>query len=111
MKKLTHRVRVCVLSCVGLFATPWTVACTLSMRFSRQEYWSGLPFLYTGDLPHPGIEPTSPVSPALAGGFLIAEPQVYREIKNVAKVMQLENGKLGSEPRRLGLRVSTLDMN
>ena len=45
-----------------LFATPWTVACQapLSMEFSRQEYWSGLPFPSPGDLPDPGIEPGSP---------------------------------------------------
>ena len=50
---------------------PWTVACqaSLSMGFSRQEYWSGLPFPSLGDLPHPGIKPTSPESPALAGEF------------------------------------------
>ena len=43
-------------------ATPWTVACQvlLSMGFSRQEYWSGLPFPSPGDLPDPGIEPRSP---------------------------------------------------
>ena len=44
---------------VRLFATPWTVAyqASLSMGFSRQEYWSGLPFPSPGDLPDPGIEP------------------------------------------------------
>ena len=44
---------------VWFFATPWTIACQtpLSMEFSRQEYWSGLPFPYPGDLPHPGIKP------------------------------------------------------
>ena len=41
----------------------------LSVGFYRQEYWSGLPFPFPGDLPDPGIEPRSPVSPALAGGF------------------------------------------
>ena len=41
------------------------------MEFFRQEYWRGLPFLPSGDLPDPGIEP---MSPALAGGFLITEP-------------------------------------
>ena len=53
---------------VQLFATLWTVAhqAPLSMGFSRQEYWSGLPFPSPGDLPHPVIEP---VSPALAGRF------------------------------------------
>ena len=50
------------LSCVRLFATPWTVAyqASLSMGFSRQEYWSGLPFPSPGDLPDPGIKPRSP---------------------------------------------------
>ena len=51
------------LSRVQLFVTPWTVACQapLSMGFSRQEYWSGLPFPPPGDLPDPGTEPRSPV--------------------------------------------------
>ena len=39
------------------------------MRFSRQEYWRGLPFPPPGDLPHPEVEPTSLLSPALAGGL------------------------------------------
>ena len=61
-----------LLSCVRLFVTPWTVArqAPLSMGFSRQEYWSGLPCPSPGDFPNPGIKPTSLVSPALAGGFL-----------------------------------------
>ena len=46
----------------------------LSMGFSRQEYWSGLPFTPLGDLLDPGIEPTFPASPALAGGFFTTEP-------------------------------------
>ena len=54
-----------------LFLTPWTVAChvSLSIGFSRQEYWSMLPCPPAGDLPDPGVEPVSLVSPALAGGF------------------------------------------
>ena len=50
-------------SSVQLFAIPWTVACQapLSMEFSRQKYWTGLPFPSPGDLPDPGIEPRSPV--------------------------------------------------
>ena len=61
-----------LLSYVWLFGTPWNVACQvpLSMEFLRQEYWSGLPFPPPGYLPHPGIEPTSPV---FIGGFLTAE--------------------------------------
>jgi len=57
------------LSCVKLFATPWTVVLQdpLSMGFPRQEYWGGLPFPSPGDLPHPRIEPMSPV---LAGRYL-----------------------------------------
>ena len=55
------------------FETLWTVArqVPLSMGFLRQEYWSGLPFPSPGDLPDPGIEPTSPT---LAGGFFTTEP-------------------------------------
>ena len=63
-----------LLSCfshIWLLVTLWTVAhqAPLSMGFSRQEYWSGLPFPPPGDLPHPGIEPESLTSPASAGGF------------------------------------------
>ena len=52
-------------------ATPWTVAsqAPLSMEFSRQGYWSELPCAYPGDLPNPGIELTSLMSPVPAGGF------------------------------------------
>ena len=58
-------------SCVQLFATLWTVAhqVPLPVGFSRQEYWSGLPCPPPGDLPDPGIEPASFMSPVLAGGF------------------------------------------
>ena len=60
------------LSCVGLFVTPWTAArqAPLSMGFSRQEQWSGLPFLIPGDLPDSGMEPTSLASSAPAGDSL-----------------------------------------
>ena len=56
------KVKVKSLSCVRLFVTPWTIAyqAPLSMGFSRQECWSGLPFPSSGDLPKPGIEPKSP---------------------------------------------------
>ena len=63
------------LCCVQLFVTLWTVACQapLSMEFSRQEYWSGMPFSIPGYLPNSGIELASLVSPALAGGFFTTE--------------------------------------
>ena len=61
------------LSHVWLFAIPWTVVnqASLSMGFSRQENWSGLPFSFSGDLPDPGIEPRSP---ALQADTLPSEP-------------------------------------
>ena len=64
----------CVPSCfspVRLFVILWAVArqAPLSTRFSRREYWSGLPCPPPGDLPEPGIEPLSLTNPALAGGF------------------------------------------
>ena len=64
-------VHVHMLSHVQLFAAPWTVAhqASLSRGFSRQEYWGGLPFPSPGNLPDPEMEPTSLVSPALAGRF------------------------------------------
>ena len=64
MKSLSH---------VQLFVTPWTVAYKAppSMEFSRQEYWSGLPFPSPGDLPDSGIEPKSPT---LQADVLPSEP-------------------------------------
>ena len=60
-----------LLSCIWFFRIPRSVAhqTPLSMGFVWQEYWSGLPFPPPGDLPHPGVDPESLVSPALAGGF------------------------------------------
>ena len=68
-----RRVRVCVLSHVRLFVTPWTVGqqAPLSMGFPRQEYWSGLPCPSLGDLPDPGIKA---MSFALSGRFFTIEP-------------------------------------
>ena len=62
------KVKVESLSHVQFFATPWAVAyqAPQSMEFSRQEYWSGLPFPSPGDLPNPGIEPGSPALKAEA---------------------------------------------
>ena len=65
-----------MLSCVRLFATPWTVAlqAPLSMEFSRQAYWNGLPFPTPEDFPNPGIKPASLASPALADRFFTTVP-------------------------------------
>ena len=63
------------LSCVRVFGTPWTLVCQapLSFGFSRQEYWSGLPFPSPGNLSGPGAKPASL---ALAGIFFTTEPPV-----------------------------------
>ena len=67
------KVKVKSLSRVQLFVTPWTLArqAPSSIGFSRQEYWSGLPFPSPGDLPNPGIEPRSPT---LQADVLTSEP-------------------------------------
>jgi len=68
------------------FATPWTVACqaSLSMEFSRQENWSGLPSPSPGDLPDPGTEPRSLTSPALAGRFFTSGPPGSKAMPKVS---------------------------
>ena len=73
MKFFQVKVKTKSLSRVRLFATPWTVAhqAPPSMGFSRQEYWSGLPFPSPGDLPDPGIKPRSPT---LQADALTSEP-------------------------------------
>ena len=66
----------CMLSCfshVQLFVSLWTVVFRAHL-FSRQECWSGLPCPPPGDLPNPGMKPTSLIFPALAGGFFTTEP-------------------------------------
>ena len=77
--------------CSGLVAkscptheTPWTVACQalLSMGFSRQEHWSGLPCPSPGALPNPGIKPMPLKSPALAGGFFTTSATWENQVVN-----------------------------
>ena len=72
----SNYVCLCVLICVWLFVTPWTEAyrAPLSMEFSRQENWGRLPLPPPGDLLDPGIEPMSPASRALVGGFFTTTP-------------------------------------
>ena len=78
------------LSHVWLFATPWTVGrqAPLSMGFSRQEYWSGLPCPPPGDLPHPGIKPGSP---ALQADALSSEPPAKPGNEKYLKVTGLKS--------------------
>ena len=70
------------------FASPWTVVCQapLFTGFPKQEYWSGLPFPSLGDLPNPGIEPVSLISPILSGLFFISaawKACMYKFIYNI----------------------------
>ena len=76
------------LSPVRLFATLWTVApqAALSMEFSRQEYWSGLPCPPPEDLPNPEIKPASLMSPALAGGLFTTHATWEAQIMNIRKL-------------------------
>ena len=68
---------VCVCVCMhacSVTSDSVTHQAPLFTEFPRQEYWSGLPFPSPGDLPNPGIRPTFPVAPALAGRFFTTEP-------------------------------------
>ena len=86
-----------LLSCVRLLEPSWTVACQapLFTEFSRQEYWNGLPFPNPGDLPDPGVEPASLVSPALADRFFttiamnIKGYKVYKNINHPIRQFRL----------------------
>ena len=93
-----------MLSHAQLFATPWTVAhqVPLSMGFPRQEDWSGVPFPSPGDLPEPGIEPTSPASPALAGRSFTTEPRGKPSSFHSSPLYQAPP-KVGPEPQKARL--------
>ena len=77
VEHMSPSMNVCMLSCVWLFVTLWTVTyqAPLSMVFSRKEYWNGLSFPPPGGPPNPGTEPVSPASPALVGRFLFTAPR------------------------------------
>ena len=81
---------------VRLFATLWTVAhqASLSMGFSRQEYWSGLPFPPPGDLPDPGIEPRSPTLQAEA---LLSEPP-GKPLRAIKETLTQWTSQVDSQP-------------
>ena len=78
---------------IQLFVTPWTVACQapLSMGFSKQEYWSGLPCPSPGDLPNPGIKLRSSASPALQADSLLLSHQGSPNLQ-VANLLRCEHG-------------------
>ena len=83
---------LCTLSCFShfwLFETPWTVAhpAPLSIGFSGQEYWSGLPWPPPGDLPYPGTEPVSLTSAVLAGGFLTTGATLEAQLAYSSQIM------------------------
>ena len=82
-----RRKKVKSFSRVRLFETPWTEAhqAPLSMEFSRQEYWNGLPFASPGDLPDPRIEPGSPTVQA---DILLSEPWISQEKECIPKEEQ-----------------------
>ena len=83
------KVKVKLLSRVQLFSTPWTVAYQAppSMEFSRKEYWTRLSFPSPGDLPNPGIEPVSPVPPALQADSLLHREALYIQQKVFIKLL------------------------
>ena len=92
-------------SCPTL-CNPWAVAqqAPLSIEFSRQEYWSGLPCPPPGDLPDPGIKPASPASPELTGRFFTTAPPG----KSICLVttLQLEGPELQSRSKAASLHLS-----
>ena len=88
---------------LNLFALKRVCPCTLSiglgssLEFSKQEYWSGLPFSPPRDLPHPGIEPKSLLSPALAGGSVttVGFPGGSQRVKNMSAMQETLVWSLG----------------
>ena len=98
-----------LLSYVQLFETPRTIACQgpLSMGFSWQEYWSGLPYPSLGDLSNPGIESESPVSPALkAEPFSLSHQGIYHLTLEPSSPLPSHSSRL-SQSTKLGSRCYT----
>ena len=104
------KVKVKLLSRVQLFATPWTVACQapLSMGFSRQEYWSGLPFPSPEYLPNPGNKPGSP---ALQADTLSSQPpgKPSRYCLTFYAVYNMRN--TGLEEAQAGIKIAGRNIN
>ena len=104
---------------VWLFATLWTVACQapLSMGFSRQEYWSGLPYPPPRDLPDPGIKPTSPAVPALQADSLPLSHQgsptsILLPLKSLALwyTMRIQLNEIGNQSQTESLNFVLLPL-
>ena len=109
---------VCVLSRLSrgqLFATLWTIACQAppSTGFSRQEYWNGLPCPPPGDLPHPGIEPTSPTSPASQTDYFTAEPwgKPFHILNSENKWLITDKKKVKSEIHRIPFPIINVNIS
>ena len=101
-------------SLIWLYAILWTVAlqAPLSMRFSWQEYWSGLPCPPPGNLPSPGIELTSFTSPALAGGFFTTSTtweNSFFQINLCSQFWELAHGGTFWEPPLIPLQCQNLN--
>ena len=90
--KWTGSIYMSHFSGIQLFVTPWTVSCQapLSIGLSRQEYWSRLPCPPPGNLPHPGIELMSLMSPALAGGLFTWERATWESATWEATIYESE---------------------
>ena len=99
-----------LLSRVRLFATPWTVAYQAppSVGFSRQEYWSGLPFPSPGDLPDPGIELGSP---AFQADTLTSDPPGKPKSEDTRGHPDLNRGPLDLQSNALPLSYTPCDIN
>ena len=93
---------VCTRSCLTPFH-PWPAAqqAPLSMGFSRQEYWGGLPFPSPRDLPNPGVKPVSLASPALAGRFFTTVPPGKQVEHNFLFFTVIFNADKGVNPEYL----------
>ena len=105
-RNLSAQCFICMLSHVQFFATPWTITplASLSMGFFRQEYWSGLPFPPPGDLPNPGIEWASAISPPLQVDSLAIESSE----KPICSEKTAKNGEIpGRDTKLVSPKIST----
>ena len=102
----SNGIHMLFLSHLWFLVTPWTVAhqAPLSMGFSKQGYWSGLPFPPPRHLDDPGIEPTSPASPALAGGVFPTEPSGNTHVHIYTSFFEMKS------PTNIGCKYITMSL-